>query len=194
MPQSPTPIPLPPPPADPLAPYDLSSLCDGRRTDFPLGMLVETVKVMLNGVYLQQDLDFLLAHKNGQSQLELRRPAQAGDTLVVLRVPSREPPRSQKRLDTADDDVPPYEALPRAVKDNISREQWPEVRREVVRSGMKIPEPARYINLKNGLVFEYTAGQVANGPLLPVADLAGGGGKDDTQFHTAPQGAHPPKA
>jgi hypothetical protein len=55
-------------------------------------MLVETVKVMLNGVHLQQDLDFLLAHKNGQSQVELQRPAQAGDTLVVLRVPSREPP------------------------------------------------------------------------------------------------------
>jgi hypothetical protein len=144
-------------------------------------MLVETVKVMLNGVYLQQDLDFLLAHKNGQSQVELRRPAQAGDTLVVLRVPSREPPRSQKRLDTADDDVPAYEALPRAVKDNISREQWPEARREVVRSGMKIPEPARYINLKDGLVLEYTAGPVANGPLLSVADLAGGRGKDDTR-------------
>jgi hypothetical protein len=156
-------------------------------------MLVETVKVMLNGVYLQADLDFLLAHKNGQSKVELRRPPQAGDSLVVLRVPSREPPRSQKRSDAIDDDVPAYEALPRAVRDNISRDQWPEARREVVKSGTKIPETARYINLKNGLIFEYKAGQVANGPLLPVADLAGGRGKDDTQFHTAPQGAHVPK-
>jgi hypothetical protein len=40
--------------SDPLAPYDLSHLCDGRRTDFPLGMLVESVKVMLNGAYLQE--------------------------------------------------------------------------------------------------------------------------------------------
>jgi hypothetical protein len=63
----------------------------------------------------------------------------------------------------------------------------------VVRSGTKIPETARYINLKNGLVFEYTAGQVAKGPLLPEADLAGGRGRDDTQFHTAPQGVHFPK-
>jgi hypothetical protein len=156
-------------------------------------MLVETVKVMLNGVYLQQDLDFLLAHKNGQSKVELRRPAQAGDSLVVLRVPSREPPRSPKRTDDDVDDVPPYEDLPRRVRDNISPEQWPEARREVVHKGTKIPETARYINLKNGLIFEYEAGQVANGPLLPVADLAGGGGKDDTQFHTAPRGARFPK-
>jgi hypothetical protein len=89
--------------------------------------------------------------------------------------------------------VPAYEALPRAVRDNISREQWPEARREVVHSGTKIPETARYINLKNGLVFEYEAGQVATGPLLPVADLSGGRGKDDTQFHTAPRGADSPK-
>jgi hypothetical protein len=193
MPQSPTPTPLPPPPADPLAPYDLSPLCDGRRTDVPLGMLVETVKVMLNGLYLQQDLDFLLAHKNGQSKVELRRPPKAGDNLVVLRVPSREPPRSQKHADAADDDLPAYEALPRAVRDNLSPDQWREARREVVHGGTKIPETARYINLKNGLIFEYTAGQVAKGPLLPEADLAGGRGKDDTQFHTAPQGAHFPK-
>ena len=61
---------LPQPPDDPLAPYGLSALCDGRRTDFPLGMLVETVKVMLNDVYLQEGLDFLLAHKHGLSKVE----------------------------------------------------------------------------------------------------------------------------
>jgi hypothetical protein len=154
-------------------------------------MLVETVKVMLNGTYLQQDLDFLLAHKDGQSKVELRRPPRAGDSLVVLRVPAREPPRPRQRT-ADDDDIPPYDDLPRSVKDNISREQWPEARREVVRTGTKIPETARYINLKNGLVFEYEAGQVANGPLLPVFDLAGGRGKDDTQFHSAPRGAHFP--
>src|SRR5260370_21281512 len=86
MPQSPSPTHLPPSPADPLAPYDLSSLCDGRRTDFPLGMLVETAKVMLNGVDLQRDLDFLLAHKDGQSKVELRRAPPAGGSPVVLRV------------------------------------------------------------------------------------------------------------
>jgi hypothetical protein len=42
------------------------ALCDGRRTDFPLGMRVETV-------------------------IELRRAPRAGDKLVVLRVSAREP-------------------------------------------------------------------------------------------------------
>jgi hypothetical protein len=190
MPQSPSPVPLPPPPSDPLAPYDLSSLCDGRRTDFPLGMLVDTVKVMLNGVYLQQNLDFLLAHKDGQSKSGARTSTRAGDSVVVLRGPACEPPRGRRRSGDQDDDVPAYDALPRRVRDNLSSEQWPEARREVVRTGATISETTRYINLKNGLVFEYQAGQVANGPLLPVFDLAGGRGKDDTEFHTAPRGAH----
>src|SRR3981081_4514955 len=105
---------LPPPPADPLAPYDLSALCDGRRTDFPLGMLVETVKVMLNDVYLQEGLDFLLAHKHGQSKVELRRAPPAGDKLIVLRVPAHEPASADGQRRVAElDDVPPYEQLPK---------------------------------------------------------------------------------
>jgi hypothetical protein len=157
-------------------------------------MLVETVKVMLNDVYLQEDLDFLLAHKEGQSKVELRRAPNAGDRLVVLRVPARESfaTRVRQATDDSDDDVPAYENLPRMVKDNISPEQWPEALREVVRPGAMIPEAARYINLKSGLIFEYAPGEIANGPLLPVFDLAGGRGKDDTQFRTAPRGAHFP--
>jgi hypothetical protein len=159
---------MPPPPADPLAPYDLSPLCDGRRTDFPLGMLVDTVKVMLNDVYLEEGLDFLLRHKDGQSKVELRRAPAAGSSLVVLRVPARETQPASKH---AEDDVPPYDELPRRVKDNISRERWPEARRLVIHPGTLIPDTARYINLKNGLIFEYTIGERANGPLLPVSAL-----------------------
>src|SRR3981081_319751 len=103
---------LPPPPADPLAPYDLSALCDRRRTDFPLGMLVETVKVMLNDVYLTEGLDFLLAHKHGESKIELRRAPAAGSSLVVLRVPARERARSDSGSPRVKDDIPPYDMLP----------------------------------------------------------------------------------
>jgi hypothetical protein len=175
---------LPQPPDDPLAPYDLSALCDGRRTDFPLGMLVETVKVMLNDAYLLEGQDFLLAHKNGQSKIELRRPPRAGDTLVVLRVPARAT-ASARQPSAHHDDVPPYDHLPKQVKDNIAREQWPEALHEVVHSGTSIPESGRYVNLKNGLVFEYVVGQKANGPLLPVHALAGARGKEDRPFHHA---------
>src|SRR5438270_12935848 len=108
------------------APYDLSHLCDGRRTDFPLGVLVDTVKVMLNDVYLQEGLDFLLAHKQGQSKVELRRAPRPGDTLVVLRVPAREHATTgAQQPSTHVDDVPPYDRLPKRIKDNIAREQWP---------------------------------------------------------------------
>jgi hypothetical protein len=57
-------------------------------------MLVESVKVMLNGAYLQEGLDFLLAHKQGQSKVELRRAPAAGAQLVALRVPARERARA----------------------------------------------------------------------------------------------------
>jgi hypothetical protein len=178
-------------PNAPLAPNELSHLCDGPRTDFPLGMLVESVKVMLNGAYLQEGLDFLLAHKQGQSKVELRRAPAAGAQLVALRVPARERARSASEESRAmKDDIPSYEALPRIVKDNLSAEQWALTRREVVPMGATIPETTRYVNLKNGLIFAYQVGERANAPLLPVFDLAGGRGKDDTQFHTAPQGAH----
>jgi hypothetical protein len=161
-------------------------LCDGRRTDFPLGMLVETVRTMLNDVYLQEGLDFLLAHKQGQSKIELRRAPRAGDKLAVLRVPAREPASvSAQRPSGHLDDVPPYEHLPRRVKDNIAREQWPDALREVVHTSTSIPETGQYINLKNGLIFEYVLGQKANGPLLPVHALAGARGKEDRPFHHA---------
>jgi hypothetical protein len=176
---------------DPLAPFDLSHLCDGRRTDFPLGMLVDTVRVMLNYVYLQEDLDFLLRHKDGQSKIELRLPPRAGDRLVVLRVPAPVP--DEPRPAEVDDDVPPYAKLPRRVKDNISAAQWPLAYREVVHTGITIPETANYINLKNGKIRQYMVGETADGPLLPVFDLAGARGKDDTQFRTTPPRAHFPR-
>ena len=87
------------------------------------------------------------------------------------------------------DDVA-YEQLPQLVKDNISAEQWPEARRAVVHEREPIPETTDYINLKNGQIHTYEIGQLADGPLLPAHDLSGGGGKDSTQFHTAPRGAH----
>jgi hypothetical protein len=172
--------------SDPLAPFDLSHLCDGRRTDFPLGMLVDTVKVMLNGVYLQQDLDFLLAHKHGESKVELRRPPKPGDQLIVLRVPAHDSQQVHgQRVAAGLDDVPPYEELPKRVKDNISREQWPHALREVIGRAGSIPESTQYINLKNGRVFLYQIGQRANAPLLPVHALAGARGKEDRPFQHA---------
>jgi hypothetical protein len=181
--------------SDPLAPYDLSHLCDGRRTDFPLGMPVETVKVMLNGVYLQEGLDFLLAHKHGESKVELRRPAQAGDNLVVLRVPAHESHLpGERRHALGLEDVPEYDGLPKRVKDNIAREQWPQALREVVHKSGPIPESAQYINLKNGRVFLYQVGQVANAPLLPLHALAGARGKEERPFQHAHNHHLPPSA
>jgi hypothetical protein len=81
------------------------------------------------------------------------------------------------------DDVPPYDHLPKPVKDNIARTQWPEALHEVVHTSASIPETGRYVNLKNGLIFEYVLGQKANGPLLPVHAAAGARGKEDRPFH-----------
>ncbi len=39
-----------------MAPVDLSGLCDGTRTDFPLGIETDEVKVMLDGDYLLGEL------------------------------------------------------------------------------------------------------------------------------------------
>ena len=88
-------------------------------------MLVETVKVMLNGVYLEEGLDYLLAHKHGESRVELRRAPAPGDTLVVLRVPARASAAAPHHAPQVHDDVPPYEHLPREVKDNIAPSNGP---------------------------------------------------------------------
>lgn len=84
-----------------------------------------------------------------------------------------------------------YQQLPQEVKDNIAEEQWPQAQRGVIPDGELVPDATDYINLKNGQIHTYERGQPANGPLLPVHDLAGGRGRDNTQFHTAPDGAHP---
>ena len=109
----------------------------------------------------------------------------------MLRVPARAATRAPHHAQS-DDDVPPYDVLPRRVKDNISRDQWPLAYREVVHTGMTVPETARYINLKSGKIRQYLVGETADGPLLPEFDLAGARGKDDSQFRTAPPGAHFP--
>jgi hypothetical protein len=88
------------------------------------------------------------------------------------------------------DDVPPYEQLPNLVKDNISEVQWPTARHHVIPPGGTIPEATDYINLKNGQIHRYEIGQPADGPLLAAHDLAGGRGRDTSQFETAPPGAH----
>jgi hypothetical protein len=103
-------------------------------------MLVETVKMVLNGVYPQGELDFLLAHKNGQSKVELRRAPPAVSSLVVLRVPAHESAHttSAPKLD----DVPSLTRLGRASYDNIVRKHWHEALREVVRPSNSNPETA----------------------------------------------------
>jgi hypothetical protein len=83
-----------------------------------------------------------------------------------------------------------YEKLPQLVKDNLTAGQWREAQREVIADGEGVPDTTTYINLKNGQIHEYAAGQPASGPLLPTHDLSGGHGRDSRQFHTAPAGAH----
>ena len=84
-----------------------------------------------------------------------------------------------------------YQQLPQRIKDNISEEQWPEAQRDVIADGESAPDTGQYINLKNGQIHQFAAGEAVSGPVLPVHDLAGAGGKNDTQFESAPQGAHP---
>lgn len=84
----------------------------------------------------------------------------------------------------------PYEQLPDVIKDNLSHEQWREAQRGVIDEGQEIPQTALYINLKTAQQLPYQEGMRANAPLLPVHDISGGRGADDTQFHTSPPGAH----
>jgi hypothetical protein len=81
-----------------------------------------------------------------------------------------------------------YEQLPNLVKDNLSEEQWRLARQEVIEEHQPVPETTDYINLRNGQIHRFEMGVRADGPLLPVHDLSGGGGKDSTQFFTEPGG------
>ena len=83
-----------------------------------------------------------------------------------------------------------YEQLPGLVRDNLTAEQWLEAQRNIVVEGQTVPETTVYVDLKNGQCRQHTAGEVAGGPLLPTHDLSGGRGKDSSQFHTEPPGAH----
>jgi hypothetical protein len=83
--------------AELMQPFELSHLCDGQRTDFPLRIEADAVKVMLNGVYLEQDLDYILGRKDGQSIIEFKRAARAGASLVVMRVPAADRRPRQER-------------------------------------------------------------------------------------------------
>jgi hypothetical protein len=87
-----------------------------------------------------------------------------------------------------------YERLPSPVKRTLSADQWEAARRGVVAEGQPVPETTDYINLKNGQCLRYQRGEPAPGPLLATHDLAGGRGRDSTQFSTEPAGAHPPPA
>lgn len=84
----------------------------------------------------------------------------------------------------------PYKQLPDILKDNLTEEQWGEAQRGVILEGAEIPESTIYLNLKNGQQLPYEAGMIANAPLLPMHDLSGGRGADDSQFHSSPPGAH----
>lgn len=79
-----------------------------------------------------------------------------------------------------------YERLPQPVKDNLSAEQWEAAQKELIPEGAPAPETTDYINIKNGQIHTYTKGEPVSGPLLPVHSLAGGRGKDSTQFQTTP--------
>lgn len=173
-----------------MQPLDLSHLCDGQRTDFPLGIEADAAKVMLDGVYLEQDLDYILGRKGGQSLIEFRRAPRAGASVVVMRVPSLDTRPQKRRADSPVQDVPSYDQLPQLVKDNISAQQWAAASHGIVHEGGTLPETTDYINLKNGQIHTRQVGETAEAPLLPAHDLAGGGGRDDAQFHTAPPGAH----
>ena len=85
-----------------------------------------------------------------------------------------------------------YDKLPGAIKDNLSPAQWEEAQRDVIAEGDAVPETTVYVDVKNGQCRAYQAGELASGPLLPAHDLSGGGGADDTQFHTMPRGAQTP--
>jgi hypothetical protein len=82
-----------------------------------------------------------------------------------------------------------YDELPQLIKDNLSEQQWLAAQRDLIDEGQAVPETARYIDIKSGQIKQHTAGETARGSLLPVHDLSGGGGADDTQFHTTPPGA-----
>src|SRR5436305_312081 len=61
-----------------------------------------------------------------------------------------------------------YDALPQLIKDNLSAEQWEEAQYDILHEGVAIPETARFINIRNGQIHEYSAGDRADAPLLPV--------------------------
>lgn len=82
-----------------------------------------------------------------------------------------------------------YDHLPADIKHNLTPEQWVEAQSEVVLAGDTIPDSAPYLNLKNGFMRQYMAGEKADGDLFPVHNISGGHGKDSTQFHTQPPGA-----
>ncbi len=91
----------------------------------------------------------------------------------------------RKKADVPESDIP-WEQLPKAVKQNLTPDQWREALRNVIPEGGFIPQTTVYLNLKNGLSLRYEFGQRAPAPLLATHDLAGGRGADDTQFKSSP--------
>lgn len=82
-----------------------------------------------------------------------------------------------------------YEELPRPIKDNLTPDQWIEAQRGLILEGHPVPDSTSYINVKNGQILPYEAGQRAAGPLLPAHELSGARGKSDEQFENHPAGA-----
>ncbi len=97
--------------------------------------------------------------------------------------------RTMRGMDATAEAEWPYDRLPGAIKNNLTPEQWEEARSRVVQAGDAVPDGAIYINLKNGQMRRYEAGDRAEGPLLAAHNLAGGRGKDSDQFFTVPEGA-----
>jgi hypothetical protein len=92
---------------------------------------------------------------------------------------------------SASSTFPDFEQLPGAVKNNLTAEQWEDVKPRVIADGNPAPDSAVYVNLKNGQQRRYEAGELVQGPVIAAHNLAGGRGQDSTQFHTVPPNAPP---
>ncbi|MCL4370529.1 MAG: hypothetical protein M1380_06435 [Chloroflexi bacterium] len=77
-----------------------------------------------------------------------------------------------------------YAALPDAIKNNLTEEQFQLARVDVIEEGETIPETTEYIDLGSGVRRVHHRGEAATGNLLPTHDLSGAHGKDSSQWQS----------